>query len=39
MASKQLKEYLKGNCLGRDHAMKAAELEQARSAKTNCAVR
>ena len=29
MASEQLKAYLKGNCLGRSHAMKAAELEQA----------
>ena len=29
MASEQLKMYLKGNCLGRNHAMKAAELEQA----------
>ena len=29
MASEQLKEYLKGNCLGRGQAMKAAELEQA----------
>ena len=28
MASEQLKEYLKGNCLGRGQAMKAAELEQ-----------
>ena len=29
MASEQLKEYLKGNRLGRGQAMKAAELEQA----------
>ena len=29
MAGEQLKEYLKGNCLGRGQAMKAAELEQA----------
>ncbi len=29
MASEQLKTYLKGNCLGRSRAMKAAELEQA----------
>ncbi|MDE7244104.1 MAG: hypothetical protein K2O18_09030 [Oscillospiraceae bacterium] len=29
MASEQLKEHLKNNCLGRSHAMKASELEAA----------
>lgn len=29
MASEQLKEHLRNNCLGRSHAMKASELEAA----------